>query len=1557
MDLNHSHWNSLLESIRSGIPSIDSDTSSISESENGEDTAIFRRPTALLPQNTEDLEEFLSASWEDSDVLEEVSQYRTENTLCDQVEPTNETLGAREATNSTQEGTMQPTSNPGIEKPGFHIDYAIKSSQTDRLWSCYSTMEMKEHQDYTCLNKKHTTNAYITGPVTLETVGTLPTLGRKATNSDNCLENSKTDDGFPILSLMPLEQWDLDQVLQTLQKDEFFIQGSMSGDNTEGTLTHTSQESIMERLDDFCKKQLHEEIEVKEKTVMMKKVSVPQLNISQNPTDFSQKVGQRKSSQTMAAELQFSRQESPTVYIDLRCCPVSALKTTRTSNFSKPTIPILNNTKSPEEKALNNRLSGSISERRERTGKSMLLQRVREANRQIIESDRKRSAPVEDTGGSIGCESCCENVPRLKAPPNVLLPNVNSQSPAIQGDKNRPLIARAPTAQQTSTTKQPKPQNDQQRKEQLKQKLQHRQRHQLQKKIECHKPRRSVNDTEPAADKTDVLYDSEASYLQSVKTLPTDIIKNESLLLTVCLSSIGIVAGNSHGKAQTVESSTTKSHIYNTLVSWFLSLVGPGPRCKDKAGIEAPFWVAGLQQLWRENGLALHILAVSHEQNTLLCSKSKKRAVNKGRSAFHHRVCKFLSQTPLTVAANWLPQLSTLLEPQASLPVSHVPSACLSCFVSVSSDQEAVDSAFGLSPGFYWQTLENQDPSCQRVETMCTQQLHTEVVFALGYKTLILQPLATHHTLQLIFNSGLDVCGLRLLYPSTELLTNSAGCKPCGQDHDGTNQPVLALALRGPHARAVWQDVTGPADPSLARKTDPVSINALHGSCKDQPLFYSPHMASRVQRELCVWFAERAPTEASSTQDQAITLGDIDVEKATPSWCLTRTSANLCATVTADVFLIVSPVVAPCCYSQVLSVCERRGFSLKGLKRVQLSNKQAQALRLTRQQVSMFCRPPAVFLDEDHVELSSHCLVLLLRRENALRHCASLPAALVKGFEEQGVMGCTLSRLSDDIKVGPGRFFHILPYAESLLDSVGGSMWEVPEPCRVLLSSHCPPSSSDVEQVVVLTLSGTDMSQGLSILQRALRQNPTGNAEEGGFELLALKWLPTLSRQQAREVSPFEVGDQLWQSSLAGLASSPALVCVLRRVNAYATLRRLLPSDDPLSLNVLVSSTPELAYRQALLFFFEGEIIPDNSVRQLLKFLPPPCINAPGSKSVSLLSSMANGPQQLVTMCLFKPGAWSHVLGKILRKVQQNGFTVVGLRMVVLDTSTAKSLLHANKNPCDVEAQVQHLCSGPSLALSLQRENAVKRLLDLLGPEDQTQARAQDQFLWRAYYGTDNPHSGIYGSATYRKAVQDVKRMFPEGMCCTETETMRREQIPCVHSDSVACVIREQSYALASMAKEKASLTLLMESGKNGGSLVRSALCQTTCLLVPFNVLQVSRVPLQLDLLESLLKAGCHLVAGRMSVLDEAQRQHISKTLGGKTPHLPEGPCLVVALQRDNVVTCFDSLLERSYRERSDLEKVGKGIIYPCTEKEAEHLLCYLFDVLSPDSHHAIVPQ
>lgn len=54
-------------------------------------------------------------------------------------------------------------------------------------------------------------------------------------------------------------------------------------------------------------------------------------------------------------------------------------------------------------------------------------------------------------------------------------------------------------------------------------------------------------------------------------------------------------------------------------------------------------------------------------------------------------------------------------------------------------------------------------------------------------------------------------------------------------------------------------------------------------------------------------------------------------------------------------------------------------------------------------------------------------------------------------------------------------------------------------------------------------------------------------------------------------------------------------------------------------------------------------------------------------------------------------------------------------------------------------------------------------------------------------------------------------------------------------------------------------------------------------------------------------------MAGKLCTPDEKQRQHMSELLrssaGGAL--LLEGPCLIIALQADNAVTCFDIILER----------------------------------------------
>lgn len=72
-----------------------------------------------------------------------------------------------------------------------------------------------------------------------------------------------------------------------------------------------------------------------------------------------------------------------------------------------------------------------------------------------------------------------------------------------------------------------------------------------------------------------------------------------------------------------------------------------------------------------------------------------------------------------------------------------------------------------------------------------------------------------------------------------------------------TSMPVLALAVRGPHAHSVLKDLTNSLDSVLVMKTDPPSKILNHCRGQGSPLLYSPQLASQVHRELCFWFSGR----------------------------------------------------------------------------------------------------------------------------------------------------------------------------------------------------------------------------------------------------------------------------------------------------------------------------------------------------------------------------------------------------------------------------------------------------------------------------------------------------------------------------------------------------------------------------------------------------------------------------------------------------------------------------------------------------------------------------
>lgn len=93
--------------------------------------------------------------------------------------------------------------------------------------------------------------------------------------------------------------------------------------------------------------------------------------------------------------------------------------------------------------------------------------------------------------------------------------------------------------------------------------------------------------------------------------------------------------------------------------------------------------------------------------------------------------------------------------------------------------------------------------------------------------------------------------------------------------------------------------------------------------------------------------------------------------------------------------------------------------------------------------------------------------------------------------------------------------------------------------------------------------------------------------------------MPHLTRRQAKEITPFEVGDASWQRSLDTLMSNPVLVCALRRINAFQVLedalKRLTPcrelSESDSALQRVMALTPEVTFRQAILFFTEKDLV------------------------------------------------------------------------------------------------------------------------------------------------------------------------------------------------------------------------------------------------------------------------------------------------------------------------------------------------------------------------------
>nr|XP_047917542.1 dynein axonemal assembly factor 8 isoform X9 [Anser cygnoides] len=1560
-------WGAILAAVKDQLPSLDSDTST-SDCESDEELFIFHREHPnLIPDLSEELLEF---SLEDCDTqvvgcceqqVKETGRYPWEIWNGDlksfgfQKKTDGAQVSAREHVLVIKDETSSLASHaeeiPGQKGAGFFEEPLADSTDgleekelgrqqaKERVNSWLNTALLVEElgskkERRKLIKTKILSKIYLEPPPGHPELNVKPPSHGMSGSLERSVKEETSTDGHlqeqTHQSSQNTEKWDLDKILeeQKQQKDSTHAEFAVSSADHE-TFRCRSEHQLMEKLGELCGRQSRTTSPCRRRPST--KISFQEEQENKKDVAFLSSSPSSPRTDTMRLPCP---PEPQTVYIDLRDAKPQKSVTLHDENQSA------GDSSTEEEETVTIK---DQTERRMRncSGKSLLLQQLRTARKEASELLHDAATPAEGLRGTKQDPESLEEMGAFKLSQkqhSKLRQETNeviSRKLRLQPEnRNAPLSSQGSNGADIERKSQVEAENVQhsgnvlesplpttelprmciffrteeskielsQKEEQMKEK--HR-RHRFQEQLERLQPHQSVTGKQPMAEKTPVLFHMEASYLPDIDTLPRSAtMKNEVLLMAIWLSSCGQVSTDQcNGQVPNVV--LRAADIYNALVAWLLSLVPP---VKIEGGPKAPFQVVGLQQAWQEDGLALYACLMpadeSLAQNSTKIQKIKTEEDLQDISIFYQRITEFLSCTWLPDVIWWKPELVNCFQNQLYPLAPEIPSVLLSCITTVSPDPQAVEKVFAVPNGFYWQTVETDEkyfPNSSNIEA-CSD-IDTEVAMVLLFETLLRSSLATHHMLQLVLSSGLDVCGLRLLYPQHDVLLSSSEKLPSSYASEmGKVPPVLALGMRGPKARSTLQNIIGPSDPQLAGVTDCSSINAIYCRSQAEPLVYLPQLDSRVHRELCLWFGGRAAHAALHggvldpasrcnrvrSQSPSSTRAEADEENVhLQDMVQPRPPAMLVSTSKGDIILMVSPVVSPHAYGNVISICTHRGFLLQGIRQLQLSPKQAIVLSMTTSQIAVFCprkisSSPAnsSARGELSAEPRAHSLILLLRKENASHHIPALVKGLMNELAKQGLLGDRQSNLPATAGLDPSVCFHVAPYTETLLQALGGNLSAVPDPCNIPLDffyNRIYASEPEMEQVVMLTLIGVD-----------------------------------------------------------AMKSAGELLCQI-----------LLPGSSNQSQNA------------------------DAEYRSATKYLPPP-----GKKSraeeksqrcreESLFTYLQTGAQILCTVLLIKPGAWSHRLARILRKIDLEKFTVVAMKHVHLEPDIALGLLSSEvkQDPAVLEAHCTYLTSGTSLVLCLQRPNAVKKLIDLLGPEDPKVGQGLDPFFWRAQYGTSTVQNGFYGSKSYQIAVRDMKLFFPEGLCCAECQTLEEEEIYNLKRDPIVGLeINKQRRIIK---HETGGRLNLLGSGQpcDLDRPLLDNLCQTTCLVLPGIILRGSDPP-YVELLDQLIGKDFTMTGVRLTVLDAPQAHCISEILSrakcsvaAKCSLLTDGLCLVLAAERDNAVICFDSLLDSVCWQKQSLLDTAQHLLYPQNEKQAKELLCCLFDSLTSDSIHRIESQ
>jgi nucleoside-diphosphate kinase len=128
------------------------------------------------------------------------------------------------------------------------------------------------------------------------------------------------------------------------------------------------------------------------------------------------------------------------------------------------------------------------------------------------------------------------------------------------------------------------------------------------------------------------------------------------------------------------------------------------------------------------------------------------------------------------------------------------------------------------------------------------------------------------------------------------------------------------------------------------------------------------------------------------------------------------------------------------------------------------------------------------------------------------------------------------------------------------------------------------------------------------------------------------------------------------------------------------------------------------------------------------------------------------------TFAIIKPDAVrTQATGRILSRIEAEGFTVRGMRMIHMSKAEAEGFYHVHRERPFFGGLTDFMSSGPCVVLCLEAEDAIKKWRDLMGATDP--AKASDGTL-RKEFGASIDNNATHGSDAPETAAFELGYFF-----------------------------------------------------------------------------------------------------------------------------------------------------------------------------------------------------